>query len=174
MNPKDVYALHFDVKNIADVPAISQMLSKKKISHQMSVEQVTTILESFTKIKTLFWVIAGLVISVCLLLTMILLGKLQASRKQMMGLLATFGFNQKLRHRLLWFENILLASLTSGLLAVFYVILTILTKRFNWELAIGGLPFMLLLSVIFLVVICTGWLINRKTFKHSTIQLLKG
>lgn len=174
MNPKDVYALHFDVKNIADVPAISQMLSKKKISHQMSVEQVTTILQSFTKIKTLFWVIASLVIAVCLLLTMILLGKLQAGREQMMGLLATFGFNQKLCHRLLWFENILLASLTSSLLAVFYVILTILIKRFNWELAIGWLPFMRLLGATFLMVICIGWLINRKTFKHSTIQLLKG
>lgn len=171
---KDVYALHFDVKNVADVPIISQMLTDKKIKHQMSVEQVTTILQSFTKIKTLFLVIAGLVIAVCLLLTVILLGKLQASRKQMMGLLATFGFNQKLRNRLLWNENLLLASLTGGLLAIFYMILIGLTKVFHWELAIGWLPFICLFGFMLLLVIGTGWLINRRTFKHSTVQLLKG
>lgn len=170
----EMYAIHFDVKEITDVATISEMLEQKKVNHQMSVTQVTTMLQSFTKIKTLFLMISGLVMSVCLLLTVILFGKLQASRKKMIGLLETFGFNQKLRRRLLWNETILLASLTGGLLGVFYVILLQLMHLFNWQLSIEGTTFFGLLVLTFIVVIGIGGVINDRTFKKPTVQLLKG
>lgn len=173
-NLKDYYSISFDVKSFEEVSGVSEMLNKKNIAHQMSVKEVETMLQSFNKIKNLFLIVASLVVAVCLLLTIILLGKLQASRKQMVGLLSALGFNRKMTGQILWHENVLLAVLTVLILAILMVFVSLISSYLRLGLIFSVGQILGLFFITFIGVISIGFIINQRTFQASTIRLLKG
>ncbi|MDF0479881.1 ABC transporter ATP-binding protein [Vagococcus sp. PNs007] len=155
------YSVTFDVTEFDSLPKVYKDLTAKKLKPEMAVEEVTAMLASFAKLKSLFLVITGLVLLVCLFLVSVMMIKLQTTRKKTLSILAALGFNRALLSRLIDWEN---SILTLGTVVLTTISLTACYGISQWLNIPLGLSLTKLMSVIAVTagaVLIISWVMKK-------------
>ncbi|MGX8833508.1 ABC transporter ATP-binding protein/permease [Amedibacillus sp. YH-ame6] len=170
---KDYYSISYDVKNFEDIVSFSDELSNAKISSENAAEQVSTMMRTFSKIQTLFFIISGMIICVAMFIIIIILIKMQAIRYKMVGLLYSFGFQKNMVVKIIIAENILLTTLVGVISSILLIAIQFSTQisPIQIHLSIGEFIITLLSSCSFILLLYA--IINKKLINTPPTLALK-
>ena len=155
------YAVSFEVTQFDSLPHVYKDLMAKKLKPEMAVEEVKAMLASFAKLKSLFLVITGLVLLVCLFLVSVMMMKLQATRKKTLSILAALGFNRALLSRIIDWENVILTLGTVILTSLSLVGCYAISKGFNILLTLSLSQLLSIIAVTAGTVLIISWLMKK-------------
>ncbi|MEK4231272.1 ABC transporter ATP-binding protein/permease [Solibacillus sp. FSL H8-0538] len=148
------YSISYDVKNFEDIVPVSQMLTDKKVDSKTAAKEVEVLQNTFNNLSRLFLIVSILILAIGLLISTVLLIKLQNSRYKEIGLLSALGFNKGTIRKIIISENLLLAAMSAISQAVLIGCTYLVGLIFNWALIIT--PFQIVLSILSTGVVVIG------------------
>ena len=167
------YSLSFDVEKFEDINTVNDELAKKDISCESAASEVKSIQKSFQKISKLFSVISLMILALCMFIVIMLLIKLQETRYRVVGLLATLGFNRKSIAKIIYFENLLLASNVTLITGISLYGVQIVSSIWNLNFNISIVQ--IVYTVVFATVAILGinFIISKKLLRTSPAVALR-
>ncbi|MEG1001763.1 MAG: ABC transporter ATP-binding protein/permease [Clostridium sp.] len=167
------YSISFDVEKFEDINIVNDELAKKDISCESAASEVKSIQKSFQKISKLFTVISLMILILCIFIVTMLFIKLQAARYRVVGLLATLGFNRKSIAKIIYFENLLLASTVTLITGISLYGVQIVTSIWNLNFNISIVQ--IVYTVVFATVAILGinFIISKKLLRTSPSVALR-
>lgn len=173
MDSQSYDAIHYDVKKFEDIVPITEELAEKNIQTETAVTEVKALQKSFKQIKTLFTLISMIILLIALFIVIMMLLKLQQTRYHMVGLLYSFGFNQKNVKKLLFIENLWLAMMTAGFTSLLLLGLQFIAQMTKIDFRITLNEWFLTISASVLIILVTHLVTSYKLFKVQPIVALK-
>ncbi|MGY3778324.1 ABC transporter ATP-binding protein/permease [Isobaculum melis] len=166
-------AIHYDVKKFEDIVPVTEELAEKNIQTKTAVTEVKALQKSFKQLKTLFTLISMIILLIALFIVIMMLLKLQQTRYHMVGLLYSFGFNQKNVKKLLFIENLCLAMMTAGFTSLLLLGLQLIAQLTKIDFRITLNEWFLTISASVLIILVTHLVTSYRLFKVQPIVALK-
>ncbi|MGL4762273.1 MAG: ATP-binding cassette domain-containing protein [Sarcina sp.] len=170
---KDLFSISYDVKNFEDVVAINNLLNENGIKSINANKEVQNLLNTFSKINKLFLVISIIVFTLALLLSIVLLNKLQNSRVREFGLLSALGFNKKQIKSMIIKESLILSYLAITITIALLLISIGLGKVFGLGVTISYIQILFVIIAIFFIIIVSTSFSSNKILKKDIYKILK-
>lgn len=171
---KDIFSISYDVKNFEDVITVNKMLEDNGIKGINANKEVQNLLNIFSKINKLFLIISIIVFVVALLLSLVLLNKLQNSRIREFGLLSALGFNKKEIKSMILKESLILSYLAISITIVLFLINIALGKIFELEIIISSIQILFIVISIFTIIIISTLITSNRILKKDIYKILRG
>ncbi|MEG0377699.1 MAG: ABC transporter permease, partial [Eubacterium sp.] len=134
LKDKKPYAVSYDVKTFEAVVSVAQMLEQAGINAKTAAEEVSALQKTFENLNRLFLITALLILGIGLLISTILLVKLQNSRIREIGLLSALGFSKNKIRRIIMNENLFLSIMAILFNALLMGMVYGLSIMFKWSL----------------------------------------
>lgn len=168
-----ILAINYDVKTFEDVNYINDLLKKNNIESINANAEVKNLISTFETINKLFLVISIIIFLISLIISIVLLSKLQRSRIKEIGLLAALGFNKNQIKNIILNENILLGLMSSSMTLVFFIIYILISKIFNISMEFNKIQMGISIITAFLIISLIGGIINSKLTKIEPAKALR-
>lgn len=124
-------SISFDAIEFCNIVPLNQMLLEQGVDCTTAAEEVSTLQHTFQNIQKVFAVISSIVLGICIIISTILLSKLQNSRFKELGLLSTLGFGRSSICKIIIYENILLSCMSVGFNILFMIVCILICKMMN-------------------------------------------
>lgn len=172
-NNNDIFSISYDVNTFEDVSSVNDMLIEKGIDSTNASEEVNNLINTFDNINKLFLIVSILIFLVGLLLSIVLLSKLQNSRFREIGLLSALGFNKKQIKGIILIENMILSIVSSTITLVLVVVCDFASNTFNIVLELNSVQLAFSVISTFLIVSIISMTISNKLVKTEPAKALR-
>lgn len=167
------YSVTYDVDRFEDIVSFHDQLQQQGFDGKSAAKEVEALQTTFQDINRLFLSVSILLLGIGLLISSILLMKLQRSRYKELGLLSALGFDQRSIQSMILYENLLLSAIASILNAVWITIAYFLQQRFDLPIAMTPLQIAASIVLTFVIITIISYLAGRKLQRHDPAAALR-
>lgn len=146
------YSISYDVKNFEDIIPVHEMIKDNGFDSKDAIQEVEAFQRTFQSVQRLFLIVSGLIFIICILIAMILLGKLQRSRYKEIGLLSALGFRKRSIRNMIIIENFLLAMTAISFNVLWTFIIIVVSRMLDFTFSISISQIGISMFVTFFVV----------------------
>lgn len=167
------YSVSYDVKNFEDIVPVTELLKGKNLNPQTAASEVEAMQNTFSNIRTLFFIVSALILSIGIFICTVLLVKLQNTRYKEVGLLSAVGYKKGMIRKIIVSENLMLSAISALITALFTGIASILDIALGLNFAISPLQFITTVIAAGLIVIIISITSSHRLINTEPAEALR-
>ena len=149
------------------------MLKGKNLNPQTAASEVEAMQNTFSNIRTLFFIVSALILSIGIFICTVLLVKLQNTRYKEVGLLSAVGYKKGMIRKIIVSENLMLSAISALITALFTGIASILDIALGLNFAISPLQFITTVIAAGLIVIIISITSSHRLINTEPAEALR-
>lgn len=167
------YSVSYDVKDFENIVPVTMFLKENNLSPQTAADEVDTMQNTFSNIRTLFFIISTLILLIGIFICTVLLVKLQNTRYKEVGLLSALGYKKGMIRKIIVNENLILSVTSAGITALFTSIASFLDKTLALNFAVSPLQFIITVIASGMIVVIISVVSSHKLISTEPAQALR-
>lgn len=174
LSDQEITAISFTVSDFEKTPEIEKEMRDNNINTLTKGDEISAFLDTFSNLTKLFMFLSYIVVVVGLVVSLVILYKINNSREGEFAILSAIGYKDSFIKRILFKENIvfsLVSILLSFILVGLFNILAV--KSLGYGLTINLVSIISLIFINLFITLGLSFIINHKLVKKDKVLALR-